>query len=122
MEVRPLTNCGAGNWFRTEVEAVDCSMFNGRSEYFSITASPNPVREDLYVETNNEKQEVKNLGKDEDVQITLHDFYTKQIVGQWKFKNDLKRYKLNVRGLKKGMYVLLISKGKYRQSKQIIIE
>lgn len=117
--VRPKNECGAGVESSTFVEVV--SMCGGGG-WFRITASPNPSRDDLYVTIDDEKQEVKNLSGDEDVNMALHDFYTKQIVRQWKFKNNQSQHKLSVRGLKKGMYILFVSKGKYQQLKQIIVE
>lgn len=121
LEVRPVTNCGAGNWVGFEVESVDCSQMKTYS-YFTMTASPNPAQNDLNVRIDNEKDEVKALGKDAVVQFQLFDFYTNQLVRQWKYKNDQQQFKLDVRGLKKGWYVLSATKGKYRQSLKILVE
>ena len=117
--VRPKNECGAGVESSTFVEVVPMC---GGGGWFRISASPNPASDDLYVTIDDEKKEVKNLSEDEDVNMALHDFYTKQIVRQWKFKNKQSQHKLSVTGLKRGMYILFVSKGKYQQLKQIVVE
>lgn len=89
--------------------------------FFSITASPNPATDDLNVTVSDESPEVKSLSKDEKVIIQLYELNTNLLARQWNFKNDQSQYKLNVRGLRSGQYILIISKGKYKESKHIII-
>ena len=117
--VRPKNYCGTGIESTSIIEVV--SMCSGVG-WYRVTASPNPTKDDLNIIIDDEKEEVKNLSKNEAVKMSLYNLYTKQIVRLWEFKNDQSLHKLNVRGLKKGMYVLVVSKGKYQQSKQIIIE
>lgn len=121
LEVKVTTTCGSSPWTGFEVEYVDCSMMK-ENQYFSIQASPNPTQGDLYVKIEDEQDEVKALSKDATVQFELVDVYTNQRVRQWKFKNDQQQFMLDVRGLRKGIYVLTASKGKYRQSKKIVVD
>lgn len=122
LETRLTTDCGTSAWTGYEVEFVDCSVLGGGNQYFSVSASPNPVESDLYVRIDKEKQEVKSLGKDADVYFKLYDFYTKHVVKQWRFKNDQDQRTLKVSDVKPGQYILSVSKGKYSQSMQIIIQ
>jgi hypothetical protein len=111
--------CGYGA-SRIELAYAEC---NGEiSPEFNLMVSPNPSGGDLNVETTNESPKVKQLGKNTIVQYDLYDLYTKQLVKHWTFKNDQNRRLLNVRSLKKGMYVLTVTKGNYQQSKKVIIQ
>jgi hypothetical protein len=47
--------------------------------------------------------------------------YSTQKVKHWKFRNDRNKYQINVRGLHKGMYTLVITIGKYKRAKQLLI-
>ncbi|MBK8089233.1 MAG: hypothetical protein IPK31_15555 [Chitinophagaceae bacterium] len=38
------------------------------------------------------------------------------VVKEWKFLNNQKQYKLNVTGIRAGQYILVVTKGKYRQT------
>lgn len=121
LEIKLNTPCGSTAWMGFEVEYVDCSQMGGR-QYFSVQASPNPVSSDLYITIDKEKDEVKALKPTEKVGFVLYDFNRAKAVKQWKYNNDQKQYKLNVVGIRPGQYILEISKGKYRQSTQIIIK
>ena len=44
------------------------------------------------------------------------------MVRTWRLKNDQKQYKLDARTVKKGMYVLVVTKGKYQQTQKVIVE
>ncbi len=121
IEVKITTPCGTNDWVGYEVEYVDCTTY-GRNQYFTISASPNPTSGELNVTTDKEKAEVKALSKTERVIYQLYDFNRTNIVKQWSFDNSQNRRTLNVSGLKTGQYILVVSKGKYRQSTQIIIK
>jgi hypothetical protein len=120
LEVKGTNACGSGDWVGYEVEYVDCSM--AAATYFTVEASPNPAQTEMTVRTTNEKPEVKALGKSETVRLILTDFYTMQPVKQWKFDNSQSQFSLNVGELKRGKYVLQVMKGKYRQSRHIILQ
>lgn len=121
LEVRMNTPCGATGWVGFEVEFVDCTLLEGRG-YFRVQASPNPTSSDLFVTIDKEKAEVKALSSSEKIQYLLYDFNRAQAIKQWTYYNDQKQHKLNVSGIRAGQYILVVTKGKYRQSTQIIIK
>ena len=88
---------------------------------FSVTPSPNPASESLKITISNESKEVKALNATGNILISLYDFYTNKLAKLWSFKNNQKQFSLNVSVLKKGQYILVVSKGKYKQSQQILI-
>jgi lysyl endopeptidase len=123
VEVKLTTPCGSTAWMGFEVEFVDCSEPGGCFDCpFRLTASPNPTDGDLNVTIEKEKQEVKALNKNEKVRYILYDGHRAQMVKQWMFDNGQNRRTLNVRGIRAGQYILVVTKGKYRQSTQIIIK
>ncbi|MBK7885636.1 MAG: hypothetical protein IPJ81_19000 [Chitinophagaceae bacterium] len=75
----------------------------GQSLFFSV--SPNPAKNDLYVKLNEHAME--KVAKTTMVQYELYDFYTNQLVKQWKFTHSLEQ-KLDIRGIKKGKYILFV--------------
>lgn len=117
---RPNGQCGVGNWYETEVDNFECNS-GGGEENFRILASPNPTDGDLNIKITDEKPDVKSLSKTEKVLYQLYDINRTSLVKQWVFDNYQNQQRLNVRGLKTGQYVLVVTKGKYRQSKHIII-
>lgn len=121
-QLRTSNACGTSPWFETEIEYVDCFSYEGGGENFRIIASPNPTDGELNVTTDKEKAEVKTLSKTERVTYQLYDFNRTIIVKQWSFDNSQNRRTLNVSGLKAGQYILVVTKGKYRQSTQILIK
>lgn len=123
IQLQTTNSCGTSQWYETEVEYVNCLEDGGGCPDcpFRIAASPNPTDGDLNVTIEKEKQEVKALSKTEKVKYVLYDLNRTQIVRQWTFDNGQNRRTLNLRGIKVGQYVLVVTKGKYRQSTQIII-
>lgn len=95
-----------------------CNYLNS----FSVSASPNPTSGDLYVTIDKEKSTAKAQPVIEDVQIQLYDLYRTRLVKQWSFKSNQPNYRLNVRDVKKGQYVLQVKKGKQIQVKHIIVQ
>lgn len=89
---------------------------------FMVETSPNPATDNVQVNLEDEAAEVKALSKEENVTLTLHDFNTAMVVKKWNFKNDRKHFNLYVGDVKKGRYILVVKKGKYQQSTQIMIE
>ena len=116
---RPRNTCGAGfeSTYPVEVE-WNCSG----GGWFRVSTAPNPTKDDIYVTIDEERQEVKNLSSNENVQMSLYNFNTMQMVRTWRLKNDQKQYKLDARTVKKGMYVLIVTKGKYQQTQKVIVE
>lgn len=123
LEVKLNTPCGSSSWTGFEVQYVDCSEPGGGCPDcpFRLVASPNPTDGDLNVTIEKEKPEVKSLNKNEKVRYTLYDFSRAQVVKQWTFDNGQNQRTISVRGVKAGQYVLVVTKGQYRQSTQIII-
>lgn len=111
-----VTDCGESP--ETYPEFIGCE---GRMSATEYNIYPNPVKDNLIVVNKHGKQAV-DAESNESVQINLYDFYTYQVVKQWRYKNMQDQQTLNVSGLKKGKYILLVTRGKYRQSQQIIIE
>jgi lysyl endopeptidase len=124
LEARLTTDCGTGDWTGFEVEFVNCSMLRSNCVEcgFSLTASPNPTSGDLTVTIGKEKTGVKALSKNERVRYMLYNFNQTRVVKEWTFDNTQNQRTLNVAGVKAGQYVLVVIKGKYRQSAQIIIQ
>lgn len=121
LEVRATNDCGTGDWIGFEVEYKDCTE-RGGGEYFRVQTSPNPASSDINVTIDQEKPEVKALSASETIHYILYDFNKAKPVKQWKFLNNQKQYKLNIQGIKSGQYVLIVTKGKYRQTKQVIVQ
>lgn len=123
LEIKLTTPCGSTSWLGYEVEYVDCSEPGGCFDCpFRLAASPNPTDGDVNVTIEKEKPEVKAMSKNEKVRYMLIDVDRAQVMKQWTFNNDQNRRTLNVRGIKSGRYILVVTKGKYRQSIQIIIK
>lgn len=121
-QIRTSNVCGTSNWYETEVEYVDCFEYGRGGEGFRITVSPNPVDGDLNITIDEEKADVKTLSKTEKVTYQLYNMNRTTLIRQWVFDNSQNRRNLNARGLMDGQYVLVVTKGKYRQSTKIIIK
>lgn len=117
LTARPNNTCGLGP-VSTYPEILHAAL-SCTGGHFTITTTPNPVANNLVVTIENESKE---LNTEENIKMILNDFYTKQSVKQWQFKNDHNQFNINVSGLKKGPYILLVTKGKSKEAKQIIIE
>lgn len=120
-QLRATDECGTSEWYETEIEYVDC-LNQGGGENFRIVASPNPTDGGLNVIIDKEKEVVKSLSKNEKILFQLYNLGTTSLVKQWTFDNSQSRRNLHVQGLKSGQYMLVVTKGKYRQSTQIIIK
>jgi subtilisin family serine protease len=86
-----------------------------------ITAAPNPVNDELIVTLKQESAQ-KQDPDNEKITISLYDFYNGRLVKQYSFIQGGTQYKLNVKGVKKGTYVLQVVQGKLKQTKQIMVE
>ncbi len=121
LEMKLTTPCGTSDWVGYEVEFVDCLNLRG-SQNFKINVSPNPTISDLIVELTDQSAEMQKLDKTEKIMYKLYDFAQTNIAKQWIFDNSQNRRTLNVGGLKSGQYILVVTKGKRKQSTQIIIK
>lgn len=88
---------------------------------FQITISPNPATDVMTLSISEESPEVKALSKGEDVIIQLYTFDQGRMIKQWKFKNDQKQFSLKVADVQKGQYIIVVKKGKFKESKQVRI-
>ena len=118
-QLRATNSCGSSAFYETEIEYVDCNN-QGGSESLRITAFPNPTDGDLNISIDKEKPEVNEL-KNERAKYVLYDFNRAEAVKSGTFDNNQNKQKLDVRGIKSGKYILVVTKGKHRMSKQIII-
>lgn len=117
----PYNVCGESYYAEYGIEVLshgNCNYMNS----FSVSASPNPTSGDLYVTIGKEKSTTKAQPAIEDVQMQLYDVYRTRLVKQWSFKSNQPNYRLDVRDVKKGQYVLQVKKGKQVQVKHIIVQ
>lgn len=89
---------------------------------FRIQMNPNPATDNLIVSLLDESTEIKALGQDEVITITLYDLNRTNIVKQWALKNNQSRFNLNISDVKSGQYVLLVQKGQFRKSEKVLIQ
>ena len=89
---------------------------------FLISPSPNPASENLKVSITDESPEVKSLSSEENIVLSLYQFNSTILTKEWHFKNNQKQFSLNVSDLKRGQYILVVTKGKFKQSQQVIID
>ncbi len=115
--VRSNSICGNSSGILKEIVVEENCGFG-----FMISTSPNPVQEEVRVATVNESAEVKQIGKHEIITIELYDFLTRQLIKTWKVKNETNEHRLNLEGIKKGKYVIKVTKGKFINAKQLIVE
>lgn len=120
-QLRASNACGPSEWLETEVEYVNC-LTPWEPNGFSILVSPNPAEGDLNVVFDKESPAVKALSKSESVVYRLYDLNRASLINSWTFDNSRNQQKLNVRGIKAGLYILIVTKGKYRESAQVIIK
>jgi hypothetical protein len=88
---------------------------------FLIAPSPNPASENLKIRITDESPEIKALGRGERIVMSMYKFNNNILMKEWQFKNDKNEFSLNVSDLKSGQYILVVSKGKFKQSQQIVI-
>lgn len=88
---------------------------------FQVTTSPNPATDLITINISEESPEAKALSKEENVIIEIYTLNQSRLIKQWKLKNDQNRFSLNVANLQKGNYILVVKKGKFKESKQVLI-
>lgn len=107
-----------------------CGVYNGTFKWpvivqgwgFSVEVSPNPASDNLTVSIKDKADDVKSLSKEENIIMTLYNLNGTTAIKSWSFKNNENKFKLNLSDIRKGQYILVVIKGKYQQSKQVIIE
>jgi hypothetical protein len=86
---------------------------------WSFKASPNPASSNLQVQVEETSADVK---KNEPVSIMLYPIGSPTLSKKWEFKNNQRHFNLNVAGIRKGQYLLVIRKGNEQKTQQIMIE
>jgi hypothetical protein len=88
---------------------------------FNASVAPNPSQSDVLVTLTDQNEDLKALPVNTDVTMDLYQVNSTQKVKQWKFKHNRSKYQINVRGLHKGVYTLVITMGKYKCTKQLLV-
>jgi len=110
---------------------TSCGTFNGVYNWpvivqgwgsFKITTSPNPANDLITVNISEESPDVKALSSNENVTVEMYSFNQTMLIKTWQFKNDHNQFNLNIADVNKGQYILVVRKGKFKESKQILIE
>lgn len=115
--VRPVNDCGIGATASVKTIDVVFSCYSG----FSMAVTPNPASSDINITIDRESEEVKSLSKNQQVLFQLYELNTRMLVKQWSFDNALNKRQLNISNIKSGNYILVVTKGKFQHSKQIVI-
>ncbi len=122
IEARIIGNtCGDNptEWFEGAMEYADCGLYR---QGLVVNVYPNPTASaSLLQVTVDEPGKNLQSAKGEKINFSLYDFYRKKVVRLWTGKNDVKQHQLNISGIAPGPYILLVTKGKLRQGKQIQI-
>jgi len=112
--VRPVTPCGLGNeTTKTITISSDC-----QGSFNRMVIKPNPVDKDLYIDLNidNNVKAEKNRA----LNLQLFDINDGRLVKNWKIVYQTK-LNISVSDVKNGQYVLVVTDGKERVSKQVIV-
>ncbi|MRG44677.1 T9SS type A sorting domain-containing protein [Chitinophaga sp. SYP-B3965] len=103
--------CGAG--LITQKDVTTYATCDG--PMFRMSVSPNPTSGQLVVEMDKDV----SAGK---VVFELFDFNTNERKRMWTQQSGQGRHNLSLHGLKKGLYILSVTKGKLKESKKVIIQ
>ena len=116
--VRPVNGCGSGEPSIQEISVVySCPWLR-----YGMLVSPNPGKDELVVSIGKGKAGLPVTGKKERVQYKLYEISRTMLVKEWSFDSFLQQQRLNVRGIRPGLYLLMLVKGGYRESVKVIIE
>ena len=88
---------------------------------FDITVSPNPAKGFINV-TTEDISEVKQLSPSENIVINIYNLNRTSLVKQWRYQSSQKQFNLNISELRRGLYIIEVIKGKFRESRKKIIE
>lgn len=114
VDVEAVTSCGVSALSGVLVSFPPCGSFR-------IYSSPNPASDNMYVTIEDESMTSKEKINDQKIKIELYDFNSGQVIKQWSFDALENEFKLNVKELKKGQYILRIVRNKIQKTKQVII-
>lgn len=115
IQLRVTNTCGWTNWETISIPVCEQGMF-----MFSV--SPNPASGQLTVTLESSQAETAKTNSQKDPVIyRLYNFNMTSVVKTWQFDTNQTKRTLNIEGIKPGQYVLLVTKGQQRQTKQVII-
>ncbi|GAC1388103.1 MAG: hypothetical protein NVSMB45_17920 [Ginsengibacter sp.] len=117
--VRLQNDCGLSAFY-TESTHATC----GGVTPFSMAIAPNPVTTtDLNAHLNiNDLIKKKEIKEGDRVTATLYDITTAKAIKQWILTSKQDYHKLSVSGIKKGQYLLEVTVGDKKVSKQVSIQ
>lgn len=87
---------------------------------FRVSVAPNPAKGSLYVEIKESKQSIRK--EETNVDYHLYTMTSNRLVKYWTFKGLELHRTLSISDVKPGRYLLVVTKGKEKQSRQVIIE
>lgn len=112
--VEPENNCGIGYRTFFYVNVGDfCNNF------LSITASPNPVNSELYLDLS--RLEPNRSMSSEFVVVKLYDLYGSSVKKIWKLQRTGTKVRLDMSDVKPGVYVIHVERGVQRRSIKVIV-
>ncbi|MBE7172850.1 MAG: trypsin-like peptidase domain-containing protein [Williamsia sp.] len=112
--VRAINACGATPTL-TNYYCPPCGSFRA-------IVAPNPVRESFTLTLEPVTAGPKTPESNQPVIVSLYDIHSQILYRQWKINGNIKTHNLNVKGIRRGNYVLEIKNGKASVTKQIVIE
>ena len=122
-QVNYTSDCGVNNTYTFFIEVTQNS-FRITNDDKMVTINPNPTSNYINLEIsdekmNNEKTITSNVGN---TSMNLVDLNSNLVIKQWNFMAQLqKNYRLNIAGIKKGIYSLSIMRAGKITVKKIII-
>lgn len=96
--------------------------FTRSSGGYRMIVSPNPAKEKMTVSIVDVSPSIKSSTLQEPVTMTLYNANSMLLIKRWTFSANQKDYTLNIQAIKMGQYVLVVEKGKNRQSQKITIK
>lgn len=97
--VRGIDECGAGDWYITEIEYTDCSLMQ-EMYYLEIVPNPTSIETTVELKRKDKKEIIDILEWD----LEVYDHGQKLKTKTKKLKD--KKYKLNIQGWQEGTYVI----------------
>ncbi len=88
---------------------------------YRMAISPNPAKGQMNISLDNSLL-AKEGKQNSNVIFKLVKAGNSQIIRQWSFTNNQKVYSINITGIRKGIYILEMSAGNEKESKQVVIE
>lgn len=123
LEIKVNSPCGSADWEGYEVEYVDCTM--ERQSSFDISVAPNPTSSVFHLTINDnaslKKSSVGPQLSNSQLECVLYNVQRAEITKRWLLPPGAK-HELDVSGVKTGQYVLVITRGRERSSRHVIVK